>query len=195
MEIKEYQKKVLRTDVEDYSGFQKRLKENKQTVHGAIYGFMVASGTLDLMKKKIAYDTDPLKLFRVDAEHTAIIKNFTNPIFLDKIAESPELSQLLHYIIGIITEANELMVALAKGAITGNLDKVNVGEELSDISWYQSNAAERLGLDMEDLLGKNIAKLEARYPEKFNTFHAMDRDLEKERNILEGNQGVINVWK
>lgn len=186
MEIKEYQKKVLRTDVEDYSGFQKRLKENKTTVHGAIYGFMVASGTLDLMKKRIAYDAQPDKLFRVDAEHAAIIRNFTNPVFLDKIAESTELSQLLHYTVGIITEANELMVALAKGAITGTLDKVNVGEEIGDSQYYINAAAERLGLDMEDLLGKNISKLEARYPEKFTEKGATNRDLEKERNILEG---------
>jgi NTP pyrophosphatase (non-canonical NTP hydrolase) len=186
MQISEYQKKVLRTDLEDYSGFQKRLKENKTTVHQAIYGFMLSSATLDLMKKKIAYDADPIKLFRVDAENSATLLNFQNPVFLDKIAESQELSQILHYTIGIITEANELMVALTKGAMTGNLDKVNVGEELADLNWYASNAAERLNLSMEDLLGKNIAKLEARYPGKFSTEAATNRDLEKERNILEG---------
>jgi NTP pyrophosphatase (non-canonical NTP hydrolase) len=186
MQISEYQKKVLRTDLEDYSGFQKRLKENKQTVHQAIYGFMLSSATLDLMKKKIAYDAQPDKLFRVDAENTAMLLNFQNSVFLDKIVESVELSQLLHYTIGIITEANELMVALTKGAMTGNLDKVNVGEELADISWYQSNAAERLNLPMEELLAKNITKLEARYPEKFTNEAATNRDLEKERNILEG---------
>jgi len=187
MEIKEYQKKVLRTDVEDYSGFQKRLKENKQTIHAAIYGFMISSGALDLMKKKIAYDAQPDKLFKVDAQNSAALLNFQNPIFLDKIAESIELSQLLHYTIGIITEANELMVAITKGAITGNLDKVNVGEEIGDVQYYSNAATERLGFDMEDLLGKNITKLEARYPEKFSPEKATNRDLEKERNILEGN--------
>jgi NTP pyrophosphatase (non-canonical NTP hydrolase) len=187
MKISEYQKKVLRTDLEDYSGFQKRLKENKATVHTALYGFMISSGALDLMKKKIAYDAQPDKLFKVDAENSATLLNFQNPVFLDKIAESVELSQLLHYTIGIITEANELMVALTKGAITGNLDKVNVGEELADISWYQSNAAERLNLPMEDLLDKNINKLKVRYPEKFTEEAATNRDLEKEREILEAN--------
>lgn len=186
MEIREYQKKVLRTDVEDYSGFQKRLIENKVTIHAAIYGFMISSGALDLMKKKIAYDAQPDKLFKVDAQNSAALLNFQNPIFLDKIAESKELSQLLHYTIGAITEANELMVALTKGAITGTLDKVNVGEELADISWYQSIAAERLGLDMEDLLSKNIDKLAARFPEKFTEENATNRDLGREREILEG---------
>ena len=190
MQISEYQKKVLRTDLEDYSGFQKRLKDNKATVHAALYGFMISSGALDLMKKKIAYDAQPDKLFRVDAENTATLLNFQNPIFLDKISESVELSQLLHYTIGIITEANELMVALTKGAITGNLDKVNVGEEIGDIQFYGNAAAERLNLSMEDLLAKNIAKLEARYPEKFTEQAAVNRDLGKEREILDGTYGT-----
>jgi NTP pyrophosphatase (non-canonical NTP hydrolase) len=186
MNTKEYQQKALRTDVEDYSGFQTRLVENKDTVHKALYGFMLTTGTLDLMKKKIAYNADPIKLFQVDAEHSAALKNFENPVFLDKIAQDPKLSQLLHYIIGIATETNEMMLALTKAAITGKLDLVNVGEENGDAFWYQGLMCERLGLDMGDLMQKNIAKLEARYPEKFTQDAAVNRDLEKERNILEG---------
>lgn len=186
MQINDYQSKVLRTDLEDYSGFQGRLKENRQTVHAAIKGFMISSGVLDLMKKKIAYDAQPDKLFRVDAENSAALLNFNDPIFLDKIAESEELSQLFHYTIGAITELNELMLALTKGAITGNLDKVNIGEELGDVYFYSTAATERLGLDSETILARNRAKLEARYPNKFNNNDAVNRDLEKERNILEG---------
>lgn len=186
MNTKEYQQKALRTDVEDYSGFQTRLAENKDTVHKALYGFMLTTGTLDLMKKKIAYNADPLKLFQVDAEHSAALKNFENPVYLDKIAQDPKLSQLLHYIIGIATETNEMMLALTKAAVTGQLDLVNVGEENGDCLWYQGLMCERLGLDLGTLMEKNIAKLEARYPNKFTNEAAVNRDLEKERNILEG---------
>ena len=38
---------------------------------------------------------------------------------------------------------------------------------------------------MEAIITKNIEKLEARYPEKFTEYHANNRDLEKERGILE----------
>lgn len=186
MESKEYQKKVLRTDVEDYSGFQQRIRDNKATLHTAVYGFQMTTGALDLLKKKIAYDAQPDKLFRVDAENTTALLNFQNPVFLDKIADSVELSQLFHYVIGAATEINELMLALTKGAITGNLDKVNVGEEIADAQYYLHAATERLGLDMGDLLAKNIAKLEARYPGKFSNENAVNRDLGKEREILEG---------
>lgn len=187
MEIKEFQSKAERTDLSDYSGFQKRLKESKATLHSAIYGFQMTTGALDLLKKKIAYDAQPDKLFRVDAENSAALLNFQNPIFIDKIAESPELSRLFHHTIGIATEVNELMLALTKAAVTGNLDKVNISEELADTQWYIANAANTLQIDLGEAMERNIAKLQARYPEKFTEEAAVNRDLETERNILEGN--------
>jgi hypothetical protein len=41
-------------------------------------------------------------------------------------------------------------------------------------------------IEINDILDKNIAKLKARYGEKFSTERAIKRDLEKERVILEG---------
>lgn len=41
------------------------------------------------------------------------------------------------------------------------------------------------GLDAEKIMGNNIAKLKIRYPEKFNSFDAINRDLEAERKELE----------
>lgn len=41
-------------------------------------------------------------------------------------------------------------------------------------------------IDFEDMLDSNINKLKARFPEKFTEYHALNRDLIKERNILEG---------
>jgi NTP pyrophosphatase (non-canonical NTP hydrolase) len=186
MDIKEFQKKAERTDLGDYSGFQKRLLDSKSTVHSAVYGFQMTTGALDLLKKQIAYDAQPDKLFRIDGENTAALLNFKNPIFLDKIAESPELSRLFHHTIGIATEVNELMLALTKAAITGNLDKVNISEELGDILFYVANAANTLNIDLSEAMDRNIAKLQARYPNKFTEESANNRDLEKERNILEG---------
>lgn len=40
-------------------------------------------------------------------------------------------------------------------------------------------------IDLEDCMEKNIAKLRARFPEKFTSEHAINRDLVKERQILE----------
>jgi len=42
-----------------------------------------------------------------------------------------------------------------------------------------------LNLNQEEYLQKNIDKLQARYPEKFTEYDAVNRDLDKERKILE----------
>lgn len=40
-------------------------------------------------------------------------------------------------------------------------------------------------LDFQQIILTNVKKLETRYPEKFTSYHANNRDLEKERKILE----------
>jgi hypothetical protein len=47
------------------------------------------------------------------------------------------------------------------------------------------------GWNMEDILDTNIAKLEARYPEKFTEEAALNRNLEAEREILEGERTTL----
>jgi hypothetical protein len=42
------------------------------------------------------------------------------------------------------------------------------------------------GWDLREILATNIAKLEARYPEKFTEEQAINRDLGAERQVLEG---------
>lgn len=185
MDINTYQKEAIRTDLPDYTVVQQRIHENKDTLQKAIMGFMISSSTLDLMKKKVMYNADHLKLLKLDGELSKTLHEFPGD-FVERVARDPLMSQLFHYTIGVITEANEMVVALAKASY-GQLDVTNVGEEISDANWYMANIANRLNLSMEDLLTKNNAKLKARYPEKFTDENANVRDLEVERQILEGN--------
>ena len=98
------------------------------------------------------------------------------------------LADEMHMVLGISTEAGELLDAYKKHCAYGkDLDKTNVGEEIADIMWYISNLCRMLNIDMEEMLQRNIAKLKARYPEKFDEIKALNRNLEKERQILEGN--------
>jgi NTP pyrophosphatase (non-canonical NTP hydrolase) len=99
------------------------------------------------------------------------------------------LADELHMVIGISTEAGELLDAYKKHFAYGKeLDKVNVGEEIADILWYISNLCRLLNIDLEEMLQRNIDKLKARYPEKFTQENAINRDLNVERKILEGNK-------
>lgn len=94
---------------------------------------------------------------------------------------------LLHAAMGISTESGELMDAFKRKIFYGkDLDVVNVKEEIGDLMWYVAILLRELDLDFEDLLQTNIDKLKARYPEKFTEENALNRDLDKERQILEG---------
>lgn len=184
MDINTYQKEAIRTDIEDYGPIQKRILENQDVLKKAITGFMISSSTLDLMKKKVMYNADHFKLLKLDAELSKQLQEFPFD-FLEDVAKCPLRSQIFHYTVGIITESMEMMVALAK-ASKGQLDIVNVGEELGDSSWYSVLMAERLGLLMEDVLRKNNSKLRFRFQNKFTEDSANNRNLEVERQILEG---------
>ncbi len=93
----------------------------------------------------------------------------------------------LHMALGISTEASELLDVYKKHFAYGkSMDYVNVREEIGDLMWYIINLCHLLGVNLEDELGINIAKLYARYPEKFDEEHANKRNLNVERKILEG---------
>lgn len=159
-----------------------------------------------------------------------------------------KMQRVLHAVIGLATEIEELLANYS-----GNLDNINVLEELGDVEWYRSilwreypelskygsegfekisdpfksvldlntiilklqdlvkkkiyynkdideNILVSLCLEMKENIGSyasyyninlqdvwdiNIAKLKARYGEKFTSDRAINRDLGVERTILE----------
>lgn len=95
--------------------------------------------------------------------------------------------RLLHAGIGMATESGEFLDMLKKHLYYGKeLDKINLAEEIGDLMWYCALAMDVLGVDFDQVLETNIKKLAARYPEKFTEFHAENRNLDTERQILEG---------
>lgn len=95
-----------------------------------------------------------------------------------------------HMLFGMLTEIGELIDIFKKKMAYGKgVDWVNVKEELGDILFYASSFCRMNGFDLENILKTNMAKLEERYPEKFTEYHAKNRDLDKEREILEGKNG------
>lgn len=94
---------------------------------------------------------------------------------------------ILHALMGVTTECGELMDQLKKHLIYGKpLDDVNIFEEDGDLRWYLALLEFACGYTADAAQEANINKLKARYPEKFNEIEALNRDLEKERKILEG---------
>lgn len=132
---------------------------------------VIRSNKLDKMKKSLFYG-------KANTDHVA------NYPVTDGSGTVPV--NVIHGIIGTITEASELGEALIKSMDGGQpIDLVNVAEELGDIFWYAALIAKEAGLTFEEIQAKNIAKLKARYPEKFESNLAENRDLENERKVLE----------
>lgn len=121
----------------------------------------------EYLKQTAATDHDDLGAFKMS----------------ERCAES---ARLLHYVLGVGTEAGELQDAVKRWvAYNKPLDKVNVKEEIGDIFWYLARLCDELGLTFEECMARNIEKLRTRYPNKFTEHDAVNRDLEAERKVLE----------
>jgi NTP pyrophosphatase (non-canonical NTP hydrolase) len=119
------------------------------------------------------------------------IKNAIKTESVDFEAIENRLSQkgmfrLLHAGMGLSTESGEFLDSLKKHIFYGKpLDKINLAEELGDLFWYCAIVADELGVEFEPIMERNIEKLKARYGDRFNEEKAENRDLKRERDILE----------
>jgi hypothetical protein len=103
-----------------------------------------------------------------------------------KLSLTPVQYRMLHAAIGMVTEAVEFMEVVVNNLKDGKeFDPVHVMEEVGDQSWYQAIPINIFGLTVEQVLATNIAKLQRRYPEKFDLGKAVNRDTAAERVILE----------
>lgn len=100
--------------------------------------------------------------------------------------------RLLHAMIGMCTETGEIQDQVKKHVFYGKpLDRTNLMEEIGDTLWYIGVMSDELGISLEEIMDKNIAKLRARYGSKFTEAAALKRDLNIERSILEGNRAEV----
>ena len=110
---------------------------------------------------------------------------------IQKRLSKKSVIRLLHGALGLCTEAGEFQDMLKKHLFYGKkLDLVNLMEEISDSCWYIGLIIDELTRlkavkSFDEVLSLNIEKLANRYPEKFKEFDALNRNLEKERAILE----------
>jgi len=113
--------------------------------------------------------------------------------------------RVMHALVGIDTELGEYLDVYKKHWFYHKeLDHVNAAEELFDILYYVTilelvteeryypiyHVLDKLcqihGTTLDKMIQVGAKKLQARYPEGFNTKKALTRDLETERAILEG---------
>ncbi len=133
----------------------------------------------DEYKKYMYYDAEIPKLFK--EETLTGSSSFFSNLSLKKF-------KLLHALLGLITETAEIAErfspAISRTDAITNDDITNYKEELGDLMWYIARACDALGFSLSDVMETNIKKLETRYPDKFTTEKAMNRDIEKELKVL-----------
>ncbi len=120
--------------------------------------------------------------------------NEYGPELMDRL-QSRTFVRLLHAAMGLTTEVGELMDILKRHLFYGTpIDFVHLREEFGDMEWYKAlgydvlvNEFEALSRDtiQKDVQDLNISKLKQRFPMKFTEHHAINRDLNTERKVLE----------
>jgi NTP pyrophosphatase (non-canonical NTP hydrolase) len=169
---------------------------NKQTYKDLVNAFVAIGSVLDQVKKnafyKKPYNVDEMKALLRMAD--GCIENVREDIDLGILPndsgygenETRVNPRLFHSVIGIATEAVELLEAIKIDS--PEVDTTNLREEFGDLMWYIAIGVDETGGNFEAVLDKVIAKLKARYPNKFTTEDAINRNLEIERLILEGKE-------
>lgn len=147
---------------------------------------IVAGGEVaDKWKKMLMYGKEPAEgrevLVPAEMPETEI-----DALRMQRL-DDPRFRRIFHAALGLFTESAEVFAALADYLDTGNLDAVNLAEEVGDSFWYSALLLDAVGADPELVARQNIAKLLARYPDKFTEENAIIRDLKREREILEAN--------
>lgn len=157
----------------------------------AILNVFIASGNLlDDIKKNVFYNK-PIQTEKWDYNNQELKKNILNISsgYELKDLNKTELSldpRLFHALIGIATESTELMEAIVKTVQTdAPIDHVNIREEIFDCLWYISIFHDSIDVEFAETFLMGFEKLKKRYPEKFTSNHAIERDINAERQILE----------
>lgn len=161
---------------------------------------------LDVIKKALFYgkldedyqaEIDMVNVVRPRPANAEDLPNFfglyqdsDEPIVLNEMQ-----IQLFHAILGIATEAGELVEAFIEGLSevqTGNksveqaFDNINMREELGDVQWYVALGLNAINSGLSECMTINDNKLEKRYGPAFSSDRANERDLSAERQELEG---------
>ena len=164
------------------------VEVNELLLTTTIQSLIAMGNILDQIKKQAfygkPYDLTALHLhFNAASEALTTLSTITADELNTNTTRFEVNPRIFHAVVGISTEATELLEALQLH--DGEMDYTNLLEEFGDIDWYKAIGIDELGGDWSDILDKIIAKLRARYPEKFTSEDAINRDLDAEREILD----------
>ena len=100
-------------------------------------------------------------------------------VMLDE--KGANIERLLTAGVGLNAEAGEFLEIVKKMIFQGKpwdeANKVHLIIELGDVIWYAANACMALGISFEDVVARNVTKLEKRYPGgQFDVYYSEHRE-------------------
>jgi len=181
LSFEQFQKLALRTE--------SKVESSEMDVPGIkmlLEMFIIIGTLLDYTKKGVFYNN-----YTKYDENFLDLSNKLNDLMLKYVTDGGNRStessinfRIFHGLLGTITESSELAMVLLKYLETGEVDKVNVGEEFADSDWYKAIAFDELGLEESVTRQNVIEKLRVRFPDKYSDDAAANRNLDAEREQL-----------
>lgn len=174
--VREFIPLALRTCSPNYYG----SKVPKEAMYVALRNVIAAAELLDGLKKLMFYGkpVQPGLWDVLGVPRIAEVEAFND------IAPR-QFKNILHGVVGKITEAGEAAECLLKALVTGDLDTTNLKEEVGDGLWYDALILDALDSNFTLEMLRVIAKLRKRFPEKYGDDLAINRDHDAERVVLE----------
>lgn len=98
-----------------------------------------------------------------------------------------QMSRIIHAAMGISTESGEVMDILKKHFIYRKpIELSRFADEIGDLMWYCALMLDACGYSFPQVMEANIAKLKARFGDKFSADAALSKDRDAEQKALEG---------
>lgn len=162
------------------------IRCNKLLLVNTLKTFVCLGNILDQIKKNAMYGKPyNIENFRTDFTNSFSYMNELSSVSLNDVETLDINIRLYHAIIGISCQSAELTKALADNILYVEYDYNNLCDNLRNIRWYLSFGYDELNIGWDKSFESVIEKLRIRYPDKFSSKHAIERDLDAERVALE----------
>ena len=186
MNMQEYLEKSGRT-----TATPEPVRKDIFPVDGALafelINLVVSGHSADLTKRGLFYKEPMARLHQRADGFKATVEPMYNAAKAVEATRTftEEQINIIHAALGLISEAGEVLEEVVKSFLEQRpMDTGNLQEEGGDSMWYLALLLRTLKTNFETEGERNIKKLEKRYPEKFTTEAALNRDLAGEKEVL-----------
>ncbi len=152
-----------------------------------LVNLVVNGQTADLMKRGLFYKESIGRLGeRAEGFKTDTTEMYELALAADTTRTFGEKEiDIIHAALGMFSEAGEILQEVVNAFLHNRpFDLTNLREEAGDILWYEALLLRSVDSDFETEGERNLNKLAKRYPEKFTSEAALNRDLEAEKQVL-----------